>query len=995
MKKFPFALILPFLLLASQAMATTFTVSSLTDSGQGSLRAAIQAANASTGSTIAFGVSGTISLSSALPDIVSQVTIDGSTALGFSPTTGTPVVSINFNFNPGLNIAVGADGSMIKSLSLVRALNAAVTVRASKVTVQGNYIGLLVNGTRAGNNGDGVMIVSPSAGNLIGNSDPVSSIAYMDTADINAFTIQPVSAWQGIRNDANNVGQYLMCGTSNSLGLLYVGPIDGGGTSYSVRYPGTTTIATSVYGPDNPSTGGLRLVGSYRINPSGTVGTTPVFNYGFVWVGTTSELPSGGTFTQIAYPGATVQFTHSAMGNLAVGNADGPQQFGSQTVPLGPGVAYIYDLTNHTFAGNIVYPGSKSNTAYGIWQNGSNTYTICGGYSPLAVNNLMNQGLPLTQGKGFLVDYNSSTKAFTNWTSFDYPNGPAGINFVTHFEGISSVEPGVYSLNADSVQAGSTNAAQGSWVSVRRNTDGTFDKGTWVNLNYPNSAPSITSSNSVYGDQVVGLVIGTNTFSFQATVNVMGQRSNVISCNTGNGINISGSNGNTVQMNYIGTDPLGQNTGFGNALNGVLITSGSSANLIGGQAAGANNPTGTKGTVTAVFETPPQGNLISGNQANGVLINGASTGNVLSGNFIGTDATGKLPLGNGQDGVAITKSNSNSLIGCTLFQNPFVFYNVIAGNFGNGLSINSSNNVTVQANFLGMGADNATSVPNQGNGLLVGGTSLNTQVGGVIPLGNVISGNILNGIQVQDQASGFVSFNTFAGIAAFQTFASPNWLDGILITSTGGNNTIRTCIVSGNKQNGIEIAGNASGVQITQTSVGTNSDIAGGIPNLGSGIVIRGQAHNNAIGGFQPSVEPQNFVSGNRKYGIAVMDRAANNSIFHTAIGRGAALTPPYPVIPNFSGGILLGPGTSGTTIGGPTIPLQTVMQNNIGPGLYINSSTKNLVSNNSITLNSVAGIFAVGVCTGTVLTGNTVQNNGASGTVNTSITSATGVTTN
>jgi hypothetical protein len=999
MKKFPFALILPFLVLASQAMATTFTVTSLSASGPGSLRAAIQAANASIGSTIAFGISGTINLSSALPDIVSQVTIDGSTAPGFSPTSGTPVVSINFNSNPGLNIAVGADSSMIKSLSLVRALNAAVTVRASKVTVQGNYIGLLVNGTPAGNIGDGVMIIPPSVGNLIGNSDPVSSIAYMDTADINAFTIQPVSAWQGIRNDANNPGQYLICGTSNSLGLLYVGPIDGGGTSYSLQYPGNTTIATSVYGPDNPSTGGLRLVGSYRINPSGTVGTTPVFNYGFVWVGTTADLPSGlpsgGTFNQIAYPGATVQFTHSAMGNLAVGNADGPQQVGNQTLPLGPGVAYIYDLTNNAFAGNIVYPGSKSNTAYGIWQNGSNTYTICGGYSPLAVNNLMNQGLPLTQGKGFLVDYDSSTKTFTNWTSFDYPNGPAGINFVTHFEGISSVEPGVYSLNADSVQAGSTNAAQGSWVSVRRNTDGTFDKGTWVNLNYPNSAPSITSSNSVYGDQVVGLVIGTDTFSFQATVNVMGQRSNVISCNTGNGINISGSNGNTVQMNYIGTDPLGQNAGFGNAMNGVLVTGGSSANLIGGQAAGANNPTGTKGTVTAVFETPPQGNLISGNLANGVLINGASTGNVLSGNFIGTDATGKLPLGNGQDGVAITKSNSNSLIGCTLFQNPFVFYNVIAGNRGNGLSINSSNNVTVQANFLGVGADNATSVPNQGNGLLVGGTSLNTQVGGVIPLGNVISDNTLNGIQVQDQASGFVSFNTFAGIAAFQTFASPNQLDGILITSTGGNNTVRTCIISGNGQNGIEIAGNASGVQITQTSVGTNSDIAGGIPNLGSGIVIRGEAHNNAIGGFQPSVEPQNFVSGNRKYGIAVMDRASNNSIFHTAIGRGAALTPPYPVIPNLSGGILLGPGTSGTTIGGPAIPLQTVMQNNIGPGLYINSSTKNLVSNNSITLNSVAGIFAVGVCTGTVLKGDTVQNNGPGGAVNNSTSTATGVTTN
>ena len=198
------------------------------------------------------------------------------------------------------------------------------------------------------------------------------------------------------------------------------------------------------------------------------------------------------------------------------------------------------------------------------------------------------------------------------------------------------------------------------------------------------------------------------------------------------------------------------------------------------------------------------------------------------------------------------------------------------------MSVTNANNVTVQANFLGIGADNATMVPNDGNGLLVAGTSQNTQVGGVIPLGNVISGNTLNGILVRDQASGFVSFNTFAGIAAFKTFASPNGLDGILITSTGGNNTVRTCIISGNNGNGIEIGGNASGVQITETSVGTNSNISGVIPNLGSGIVIRGEAHGNAIGGFQPSVEPQNFVSGNQKYGIAVMDRAYNNSIFHT-----------------------------------------------------------------------------------------------------------------
>jgi parallel beta-helix repeat protein len=988
-RRFFFGLVLPLVFLASQAEAATYTVTNLSDSGSGSLRAAIQSANASQGNIVVFSTSGTINLSSPLPAITSQTTIDGTTAPGFSTN---PLISVNFNSMPGITVAAGADGCSIKSLSLVRALNAAITLQASKVILQRNYIGLLTTGLAAGNLGDGVKVLSPSEGNLIGNSDPVSSVDYFNTSSLLNFTLQPVTAWQGIRNNGTSPNQYLICGTTNtSTGLLYLGPIQGGGQSFSVVFPSslpTVTTATSVYGPDNLSSG-LRLVGSYRISP------TTVFNYGFVWEGTTSQLPSGGVFRRIAYPGATYQFTHSTMGTLAVGNADGPQPVGSNlTLPIGPGVAYIYDLSRELFVTNIVFPGSKSNTAYGIWLNSGTNYTICGGYSPLAINNLSNERLPLTQGKGFLVDYNAANNTFSNWTSFDYPNGPGGINFITHFESISSVEPGVYSLCADSVQTGSGNAAQGSWVSVRRQSDGTFDKGTWVDLNYPTNTPNISSSNSVYGDQVVGLVVqpkGTPTsFSYQATVNIDFQLSNVISANTGNGINISGSKGNIIAANYIGTNPAGTSiSGFGNGINGILVTGASVGNLIGGQAAGNNNPTGSKNPAEAVFQTPPQGNLISGNLGDGVLINGASTGNILSGNFIGTDLTGTMALGNGQDGVAITNSNNNSLIGCTLFQNPFVFYNVIAGNRGNGLSINSSNNVTVQANFLGMGADNATSVPNLGNGLLVAGTSQNTQVGGVIPLGNVISGNTLNGILVRDAAAGFVSFNTFGGIAAFQPSASPNGLDGILITSTGGNNTVRTCIISGNKGNGIEIAGNASGVQVTETSVGTNTNISGSIPNQGSGIVIRGEAHGNAIGGFQPSVEPQNFVSGNYGYGIAVMDRAYNNSIFHTKIGLGVTNV----AVPNLAGGILLNMGTTGTTVGGPTIPLQTVMQDNRGPGIYINNSTNNLVLNNSITLNRLVGVYAVGVCTGTLLRGNTVVNNPPpNGTTNIVI-SATGVT--
>ncbi len=961
--------------------AATFTVTNLNDSGAGSLRDAISSANADPGSTIAFDTVGTINLNAALPDILRPTAIDGSTAPGFS---GAPVVAIDFGNNPGLNLAKGADSSEIRSLSLVNSGNSGLILRASGVTVAGNYIGLLPNGTVRGNFGDGVTILGTSDGNVIGNFDPVESIEYFNTTEDGVFSIQPVTAWQGIRKSGTTPGEFLMCGTSNADGLLYVGPIDGGGDSYPVAYPGVNTIDTSVYGPDSLIGGAVRLVGSYR-----TTGST-AFNYGFLWEGTVDQLPSGGTWTTIDYPGATYQFTHSTLGRLAVGNADGPVTIGNVKIPVGGGKAYIYDVVDKAFVTNVVFPKSKSNSIYGIWQNGPVSYTICGGYSPLAVNNLTNPRIPLTQGKAFLVDYNSLTGKFSNWTSFDYPNGPKGVNFVTHFEGISSQEPGVYTVVADSVQAGTSNAAQGSWVSIRRNSDGSFDKGVWVDLNYPDAPTSISSANSVYGFNVVGLVIGPDTFSYQAVLNMEFQLSNVISGNRGNGVSINGSKRNLVSMNFIGSDPAGStNPSYGNGANGILISKGSRANLVGGTAFGVNNPTGNKKPVDAVFQRPVQGNLISGNLGYGVLIDQRSSWNYLAGNYIGTDGAGTAALGNQMDGVAIDGANSNTLVGCTFYQNPFVFYNVVGGNRGHGVRVNNSDNTTIHANFLGLGADNATSVPNGGDGLLIEGTSRTTTVGGVIPLGNVISGNSGNGIEVRDSASGMVSFNTFAGVPAFQDFSSPNGLNGILITSSGRNNQIRTCIVSGNLGNGIELGGKANNVQITDTSIGTNTDIQSAVPNLGNGIVLRGSAHDNAIGGFQPSVEPRVFVSGNKKTGIVVTENARDNRIFNTTVGEGAGSS---GAIPNEEGGILLDQGTRGTTIGGRKDPFLVTIGSNTGAGLTIFYSRQNDIQGNLIEENSTVGVTAFGNCAGTRIKGNTISDNGPGGTNNVDLTNSSGI---
>jgi parallel beta-helix repeat protein len=423
--------------------------------------------------------------------------------------------------------------------------------------------------------------------------------------------------------------------------------------------------------------------------------------------------------------------------------------------------------------------------------------------------------------------------------------------------------------------------------------------------------------------------------------------SNVISGNAGNGISFHGSSGSTLVDNRIGTNATGT-AAISNGGNGILLTASSNGNEIGGTAfvdtsTGAiNDPTGNKGTVSPVFVVPPLGNLISGNGQNGILIDGGSQRNILNGNFVGTTADGNGAIGNAIDGVAVSNSNDNSLIGCQFTNNPFVYYNVVSGNGANGLRITNSDNTTVQANFFGVGADNTTVIGNQANGILVDGTSANTQVGGVIPLGNVSAGNGQNGIEVRDTASGFITFNTFGGLLAFKG-AAPNGNDGLLITSTGGNITAQTNVFSGNLRDGIQISGNASGVTIDPNIVGLNTDGNAVLPNGNDGIEIDGTAHDNVIGGSQSSVIPQNTFSGNTRYGVAILGSANNNQVLLSDIGLSAGGT---AGLGNLMGGILVGGSAHDNVIGGtatPSVPTANLISANDGNGVTLETGTSNI----------------------------------------------------
>ena len=129
---------------------------------------------------------------------------------------------------------------------------------------------------------------------------------------------------------------------------------------------------------------------------------------------------------------------------------------------------------------------------------------------------------------------------------------------------------------------------------------------------------------------------------------------------------------------------------------------------------------------------PEMLNLISGNFSNGVRIEGiGAPGNVVQGNFIGTDVSGTIALGNAA-GVEIQGSN-NQVGGTTTGAR-----NVISGNLG-GVSIVGSGNL-VQGNYIGTDVTGTADLGNLAGGVGLNGS--NNIIGGTVPgAGNLIAFN--------------------------------------------------------------------------------------------------------------------------------------------------------------------------------------------------------------------------------------------------------------
>jgi len=255
---------------------------------------------------------------------------------------------------------------------------------------------------------------------------------------------------------------------------------------------------------------------------------------------------------------------------------------------------------------------------------------------------------------------------------------------------------------------------------------------------------SETSGNTIAGNLigtgVSGQTILANANGVEigkgATANLIGgsiaAARNVISGNTSDGVFISGSgtSGNTVEGNFLGSDIAGA-TALGDA-NGVEIGPATTGDTIGGTFAGARN-------------------IISGNSANGVLISGpGASGNAIEGNYIGTGPDGKEVVGSAFTGIIIFAGAANNIVGGSAAGAG----NLISGFFGYGIYIDNAgaSGNWIEGNDIGTDATGTNALPNS-TGLIIFGGATNNIIGlksDGSGSGNQVAFNYNDGVQISD-----------------------------------------------------------------------------------------------------------------------------------------------------------------------------------------------------------------------------------------------------
>lgn len=456
-----------------------------------------------------------------------------------------------------------------------------------------------------------------------------------------------------------------------------------------------------------------------------------------------------------------------------------------------------------------------------------------------------------------------------------------------------------------------------------------------------------SGSNVIEGNFIGIDISGTNTlgggglYLDGSSVNLIGgttpaARNLVAGCGSANSVQIIGSR-NTVEGNYIGTDAsgtkrLGNHTG---------ISAGGSSNTIGGVAAGA-------------------GNLISGNDNSGLELDGA-TDSLIAGNFIGTDVSGSVALGNGGGirivgtaGAGFSESFRNTVGGTNAAAR-----NLVSGNNGSGISIFGSGSTSnlIAGNFVGTDISGATALPNGGHGVSIDNSSRNTVGGTTVAARNLISGNLTAGIGIggANSISNFVTGNII-GPDVSGTTALGNlygvWIDSASGNFVGGTATGACNLVSGNRGDGVRITSGSRNL-IAGNLIGTDPTGTNALGNDGEGVDIINSS-GNTIGGTATGA--RNIISGNAIDGVGIGGvSSTNNAVTGNFIGTDVSGA---NVLANGAHGVFIDAAPS-NSVGGTASHAGNVISWNYGSGVTVidELATGNRILGNSVFSNGNLGI--------------------------------------
>jgi hypothetical protein len=660
-----------------------------------------------------------------------------------------------------------------------------------------------------------------------------------------------------------------------------------------------------------------------------------------------------------------------------------PDGSGTDGIFLGPPQLFPqFGFASGNFIGNFdplsnqFAPGGRNV----ISGNPGNGVYILGGTGNLVSGNYLGLGAdgatPVPNGKDGVRLEDASANTIggvqTNAGNVISANGQSGIEIVADEDSENAVAIPVTSQSAKG------NIIQGNYIG----TDATASmdvgpQGARQPLPLGNAQGIVLRNLATDPSVVVSLNIMGAVDGDDGTVDGNVQGRNVISGNTNDGVLMAGPNivANTLKGNYIGTDKDGEhplpNSNYGvelTPLGGALSVHGPSGNFIGTTTVGGGNLVSGNGTL-------PQGSVQGG--GGGIEIF-SSDANLVQNNRIGTDASGLKPLPNAFDGVSIS-GNANLIGGDT-----DTAKNVISGNSLAGVEIFLGTNNDIEKNFIGVGVDDSTRLPNQigievigtlATGNVIGGSK--TVNGQEISLGNVISANSSEGVSLSNGANTNQVLGNMIGTDLTGVANLGNGDNGISIQNSssnqiGGITALGRNVIVFNAAEGIDIEQGTSNV-IESDYIGLGPDGVKPEGNAFSGVLIDNSSFNSVGEGVFVNV-----ISDNGLDGVQIRDPQSQFNVVAgcyigtTADGsspapNGGAATDPGAEL--FGSGVVIVSGPSLNTIGGTGILARNVISGNTLQGIVVaKAGPGNAITNNYIGLNAAG--------TGP-LTGQSLQHNG------------------